>query len=94
MTTAIWNGAVIAQSDTYEVVEGNVYFPEASLDRKYVRPSDHTSVCSWKGTARYFDLVVDGEVTRKAVWYYSDPKPEARSIRGHVAFWQGVEVVR
>jgi len=94
MATAIWNGAVIAQSDTYEVVEGNVYFPEASLDRKYVRPSDHTSVCGWKGTARYFDLVVDGEVNPNAVWYYNDPKPEARNIRGHVAFWKGVQVVR
>jgi uncharacterized protein (DUF427 family) len=94
MPKAIWNGAVIAQSNSFEVVEGNVYFPEASLDRRYVRPSSNTSVCGWKGTAKYFDLVVDGEVNRNAVWYYSDPKPEAQKIRGHVAFWKGVHVVR
>lgn len=85
---------MIAQSDSYEVVEGNVYFPEASLDRRYVRPSDNTSVCGWKGTANYLDLVVDGEVNHNAVWYYSDPKPEAQNIRGHVAFWKGVQVIR
>jgi uncharacterized protein (DUF427 family) len=94
MAKAIWNGALIAQSDTYEVVEGNVYFPAGSLDRKYLRPSDNTSMCGWKGTANYFDLVVNGEVNRNAAWYYSDPKPEAQKIRGHVAFWKGVQVVR
>lgn len=94
MAKTIWNGAVIAQSDTYEVVEGNVYFPEASLDRRYLRPSDSTSVCGWKGTAKYFDFVVNGEVNRNAAWYYRDPKPEAQEIRGHVAFWKGVHVVR
>ena len=94
MAKAVWNSAVIAQSDTYEVVEGNVYFPEATLDRRHVRPSDHTSVCGWKGTANYFDLVVDGEVNRNAAWYYSDPTPEAQNIKGYVAFWKGVQVVR
>ena len=94
MAKAIWNGAVIAQSDTYEVVEGNVYFPEASLDRRYVRSSDNTSVCGWKGTANYFDLIVDGEVNRNAAWYYSDPAPAAKNIESHVAFWRGVHVVR
>ena len=89
MAMAIWNGAVIAQSDRYEVLEGNVYFHEASLNRKYLRPSDTTSVCGWKGTAKYFDLIVDGEVNRNAVWYYSDPKPEAQKIRRHAAFWKG-----
>ena len=94
MAEATWNGAVIAQSDTYEVVEGNVYFPAASLDRRYVRPSDHTSVCGWKGTANYFDIVVSGEVNRNAAWYYSDPKPEAQNIRGFIGFWKGVHVIR
>lgn len=94
MAQAIWNGAVIAQSDTSEVVDGYLYFPAASLDRRYVSPSDHTSVCGWKGTANYFDIVVNGEVNRNAAWYYSDPKPAAQKIRGYVGFWKGVHVVR
>ena len=45
MARAIWNGKVIAESDTTETVDGNVYFPEASLKREYFRPSSTTSTC-------------------------------------------------
>ncbi|PAP77391.1 DUF427 domain-containing protein [Rubrivirga marina] len=89
---AIWNGATIAESDDTVVVEGNHYFPPAALDRQYLRESDHTSVCPWKGTAGYFDVVVDGEVNQKAAWIYREPKDAAAQIRDHVAFWKGVDV--
>ncbi len=94
MARATWNGAVIAESDTYEVVEGNVYFPPDAVDRAYLRDSDAHTVCPWKGTASYYDLVVDGQTNVGAAWYYPQPKDAAASIRGHVAFWKGVEVVR
>ncbi|MCY7308569.1 MAG: DUF427 domain-containing protein [Rhodoferax sp.] len=89
---ATWNGAVIAQSDDTVLVEGNHYFPEASLDRAHVSFSNHKTSCPWKGQASYYSLVVDGKLNQDAVWYYADPKPEAASIRGRVAFWKGVEV--
>ena len=54
MAKAVWNGIVIAESDTYETVEGNVYFPESSLKREFFRPSSTTSTCPWKGQARYY----------------------------------------
>lgn len=92
MARAIWNGKVIAESDTTEIVEGNVYFPEASLKREYFRPSSTTSTCPWKGQARYFNLWMDGQDNPDAAWYYPDPKPAARKIKGYVAFWRGVEV--
>jgi uncharacterized protein (DUF427 family) len=89
---AIWNGAVIATSDDTVVVEGNHYFPAGSLDRQYVRPSVHTTICGWKGTANYYSLVVNGESNPDAVWYYADPKPAAEAVRGRVAFWKGVKI--
>ncbi len=89
---AIWNGATLAESDDTIVVEGNQYFPLASLDEQYVRPSDHTTVCPWKGTARYFDVVVNGDVNPTAIWTYPEPTPEAEHVRDRVAFWKGVEV--
>ena len=92
MARAIWNGRVIAESETTETVEGNVYFPEASLKREYFRPSTATSTCPWKGQARYLNIVMDGQDNPDAAWYYPDPKPAARKIKGHVAFWRGVEV--
>ena len=92
MPKATWNGAVIAESDTTVTVEGNHYFPPSSVDRDLLRPSDRTSVCPWKGTASYFDLVVDGEVNAAAAWTYADPKAAASEIADHLAFWNGVEV--
>ena len=90
---AVWNGHVVAESDDIVTVEGNAYFPAEALRREFVRPSDHTSVCGWKGTARYHTLEVDGRSNPDAVWYYPDPKPAAANIRGRVAFWRGVRVI-
>lgn len=89
---AMWNGAVIAESDDIVTVEGNAYFPEAALDRSVIQPSAHTSVCPWKGTANYYSLEVGGRQNVNAVWYYAEPKPAAANIRGRVAFWKGVTV--
>jgi uncharacterized protein (DUF427 family) len=89
---ASWNGRVIAESDDIVTVEGNAYFPSASLDPSVLKPSQHTSVCPWKGTAHYFSLDVDGKLNENAVWYYPDPKAAAANIGGRVAFWKGVQV--
>ena len=89
---AIWNGAVIAQSDDLVVVEGNQYFPESSLNREYVTFSNHKTSCPWKGQASYYSLMVNGELNPDAAWYYADPKPEAEMVKGRVAFWKGVKV--
>lgn len=92
MAKATWNGAILAESDETIVVEGNHYFPPDAVDRAKLAESDHRSVCPWKGTASYFDVVVDGEVNRAAAWYYPDPNPAAAEIKDHIAFWRGVEV--
>jgi uncharacterized protein (DUF427 family) len=92
MPQARWNGVVIAASDNCELVEGNLYFPAAALNRDYVQPSDTHTVCGWKGKASYYDVVVNGAVNRDACWYYPECKAEAKHIEGYVAFWRGVEV--
>ena len=92
MTTATWNGAVIAESDDIVTVEGNAYFPRAAVREDVLRPSDRHSFCPWKGTASYFRLEVDGQSNRDAAWYYPEPKDAAREITDRVAFWKGVEV--
>jgi uncharacterized protein (DUF427 family) len=94
MPRAIWNGAILAESDLCEEVEGNLYFPPESLDRRFFEPSPRTSVCGWKGTAEYFDLVVDGQRNAAAAWIYRDPKPAASNIRDRVAFWNDVTIER
>ncbi|NWG20460.1 MAG: DUF427 domain-containing protein [Chloroflexi bacterium] len=92
MVRAIWNGTVIAESDATLVVEGNHYFPPEAVKREYMRDSATHTVCSWKGVASYYDIVVDGAVNRDAAWYYPQPKEAAQQIAGYVAFWRGVRV--
>jgi len=92
MRRARWNGTVIAESDRCVVVEGNPYFPADAVKREFFRDSTTHTVCGWKGTASYYDVVVDGEVNKDAAWYYPEPKAGAANIKGHIAFWKGVTV--
>ena len=92
MAKAVWNGTVLAESDTIELVEGNRYFPADALRREFFKESAHKTTCPWKGVATYYSITVDGAENADAAWYYPDPKPAAQNIRDHVAFWRGVEV--
>jgi uncharacterized protein (DUF427 family) len=92
MARAIWNNVVIADSPRTEVVEGNHYFPPDTIRTEYFRPSQTHTHCGWKGTASYYDVVVDGNVNKDAAWFYPDPLPAAQNIKGYVAFWKGVRV--
>ena len=89
---ATWKGATLAQSDDTIVVEGNHYFPPDSLRQEHLVESRNTTVCPWKGTASYYDVVVDGMRVNGAAWTYREPKDAAAQIRDYVAFWKGVEV--
>jgi uncharacterized protein (DUF427 family) len=92
MPKAIWNDEVIAESDDTVVVEGNVYFPRASLRDDVLVDSDTHTVCPWKGKASYYTLQSNGHTTADAVWFYPEPKPDASVVRNRVAFWKGVKV--
>ena len=92
MPRAIWNGAVIAHSDACIVVEGNQYFPPGAVNREFLQPSLTHTVCGWKGTASYCDVVVGGKVNRDAAWFYPAPKEAAAQIRDYIAFWKGVTI--
>ena len=80
-------------SKSFGIIGGEIVKPPDALNRRYFRDNDAHTVCGWKGTASYYDVVVDEEVNEKAAWYYPEPKPEAAQIKGFVAFWKGVQVV-
>ena len=92
MIKAIWQDKVIARSERCEVVEGNRYFPPEAVNRAFLRPSETHTVCPWKGTASYYDVVVGEAVNKDAAWYYPETKPAAANIKGYIAFWKGVRV--
>ena len=90
---AMWNDKVLAESDETIIVEGNQYFPPQAINEEYFQESNSHTVCPWKGTASYYDVVVNGDVNRNAAWYYPSASPAAKNIEGYVAFWHGVRVV-
>ena len=91
---AVWNGKTIAESADTVVVEGNHYFPVDAIKKAYFKPSATHTLCPWKGTASYYTLTVDGKENPDAAWYYPEPKDAAKEIKGRVAFWKGVEVIK
>jgi uncharacterized protein (DUF427 family) len=90
---AIWKNAVIAESNDIVSVEGNCYFPPASVNAEFLRDSATHTVCPWKGEASYYDIIVNGAINRDAAWYYPEPKAKASHIKNYIAFWNGVEIV-
>jgi uncharacterized protein (DUF427 family) len=92
MPRALWNGVVVAESDKFELVEGNVYFPPSAIKNEYFKNSDKHTKCPWKGTASYYTLDVNGQENPDAAWYYPQTMPSAKHIEGYIAFWRGVEV--
>ena len=89
---AIWNNEILAESDNTIVVEGNHYFPADSINTEFFQPSETHTVCPWKGTASYYDVVVGGETNAGAAWFYPEPKDAAKEIKNYVAFWKGVQI--
>jgi uncharacterized protein (DUF427 family) len=91
---AIWNGETLAESNDTILIEGNHYFPAESIKETFFQPSSTHSVCPWKGTASYYTIKVDGKENKDAAWFYPETKEMAKGIKGRVAFWKGVEVVK
>ncbi|WP_299683986.1 DUF427 domain-containing protein [uncultured Dokdonia sp.] len=90
---AIWNDTIIAESNNTIVIEGNHYFPHDSIKKEFYTSSDTHSVCPWKGQAHYYTLDVNGKQNADAAWFYPEVSELATSIKNHVAFWKGVQVV-
>lgn len=84
---AVLDDTILAESDDTEVVEGNHYFPPASLNEEHLEPSDHRTTCPWKGEAHYYDVVVNGTRKENVAWTYPDPSDAASEIEDHVAFY-------
>ena len=63
------------------------YIPPQDVAMAHLEPSQHRSLCEWKGQARYFDIVIGDARIRNGAWCYSDPTPPFEPIRGYLAFY-------
>ncbi|CAJ2501936.1 Uu.00g047890.m01.CDS01 [Anthostomella pinea] len=82
------NGTVVAESDTYELVEGNVYFPPASVKTEYLTKTDLSTHCPWKGDASYYSIKVGDKELTNAAWYYPTAFEKAQHFEDYVAFYK------
>jgi uncharacterized protein (DUF427 family) len=90
----VFNGVTIAESTrVYRVLETshppNYYIPPEDILMDRLVKSDGTSLCEWKGQALYYDIVDGNKHSRRAAWFYDNPSPGFREIRGCVAFYAG-----
>ena len=92
MARATLDGTILAESDTFELVEGNVYFPPESIRWEFFSESDRHTTCWWKGVASYYTVTANGRELRDVAWCYPEPLPAAANITDYVAFYPAVQV--
>jgi uncharacterized protein (DUF427 family) len=93
MKRAVFDGAVVAESDDVRMVEGMPYFPVDAVDRERLVDSPTSSVCFWKGRARYWHVQGNDDLALNGAFAYPRPWPLARwLVRDRIAFWGDVAV--
>jgi uncharacterized protein (DUF427 family) len=66
------------------------YLPREDVRMELLRPSrGRGSVCEWKGSATYFDLVAGDRISPRAAWTYDRPLPGYEVLARRVAFYAG-----
>lgn len=63
------------------------YLPQSDVRMDLLTPTDASTSCPYKGTARYWSASVDGVMHEDIVWSYDDPLPESERIGGLVSFY-------
>ena len=92
LVRVIWRGTVIAESRralnlkeaSYPVVR---YIPREDVASTYLVRSTHQTRCPYKGDASYYSIVVDGNVSKDAVWSYENPLSDLAAISKYMAFY-------
>ena len=97
---AILNDTVLAEASKDDLVriEGNWYFPPASMRSELIDNSPTQYHCPWKGDAQYFNAKLGDDEHKDVAWSYPEPLPGAadrvgQDFSGYVAFDPSVEIV-
>src|SRR3954462_1878844 len=96
---AVVDGTVIAEAPQEDLIriEGNWYFPPASVVTGALELSPTPSICRWKGVCQYFTVTVDGKRLQDRAWSYPHPYDSAadrvrKDFSDYVSFWKDVRV--
>jgi len=89
LATASINEVVLAESDKYEMVESNVYFPPNSVNWQYFRKSGDNIISPVIGEGIFYTVIVEGTEGINAAWSFPEPAEEFADIKDYVAFGYG-----
>ncbi|MBF6590080.1 MAG: DUF427 domain-containing protein [Ktedonobacterales bacterium] len=94
LVQVLLNGVMLAETrHAKRVLETSsppvYYLPPEDVKLTYVRRTDRTTLCEWKGVARYFTLTVGDVTVVNGAWCYPDPHPAYAAIRDYIAFYPG-----
>ena len=97
---AVLNDTVIAEAPKSELIhiEGNWYFPPASVKSDLLEHSATPYTCPWKGEAQYFSVKNGEALLQDRAWSYPTPYPSSfdrvgKDYSNYVAFWKDVQVL-
>jgi uncharacterized protein (DUF427 family) len=88
----VFNGVTIVDTTAaYRVLETShpptYYMPPADIQMSYLQPADRQTFCEWKGSGRYYSVVVGDRILTDVAWYYAQPTLAFAAIRNYVAFY-------
>ncbi len=90
----VFGGTTIARTGAaFRVLETShppvYYLPREAFAEGVLQPASGTSLCEWKGVARYWSLHAGGRVAASAAWSYATPAPSFAALRDHLAVYAG-----
>ncbi|MGI8631643.1 MAG: DUF427 domain-containing protein [Solirubrobacterales bacterium] len=91
----VFGGETIAESDdALRVLETShppgIYVPPGDVHEEFLRPGGGRSLCEFKGSTSFFDLIAGGQRAERAAWTYRHPARTYASLADHVAFYPGM----
>lgn len=89
---AVVGGVVLADSTlTIRVLETShpptYYVPPSDVRMDLLVEADGSSMCEWKGRARYYDAVLENRTIQRVAWCYPKPTAAFEALRDHIAFY-------
>lgn len=82
---------IVDTRDAWRVLETyhppTYYVPPAAVRPGILVENARTSLCEWKGRARYFDARLGDRENANVAWCYPDPTAAFHPIRDYIAFY-------
>lgn len=92
LVRVVFNGLTIAETKrAMRVLETShppvYYIPPDDVRREFLTETARRSFCEFKGSARYWTVIVGERTAVDAAWSYPDPTSDFAQLAGYLAFY-------